>query len=114
MRPVAPPITFCACRDSIYSFLPLFSPHLELWVLPPTTVVVAYLPPVGVLLVHHLQDVSLGEVQASIFTGDQAVGSWIIIEVWLQVNLRVAIEKKTTRGMKNNVKDFLFFLRKEQ
>lgn len=59
-----------------------------------TTVVVAHLPPVGVLLVHHLQDVSLGEVQAGVFTGDQAVYSWIIVEVWLQVNLCDAIEKR--------------------
>lgn len=76
------------------SFLQLFSPHIELWLLLSTTAGVAYLPPVGVLLVHHLQDVSFGEVQAGIFTGDQAVCFWIIVEVWLQVNLRVAIEMK--------------------
>lgn len=70
------------------SFLQLFPPSLWLWATSPVTAVVADLPPIGVLLVHHLQDVSLGEGQAGVFTRAQAVCSWIIVEVWPQVNLQ--------------------------
>lgn len=47
-----------------------------------------HLPPVGVLLVDHMQDVSLGEGQARLFTGDQVVSGWIIVEMWLQIHLQ--------------------------
>lgn len=46
-----------------------------------------HLPPVGVLLVDYMKDVSLGKGQACLFTGDQVVCGWIIVEVWLQINL---------------------------
>lgn len=42
-----------------------------------------HLPPVGVLLVHYSEDVSLGKGQACLFTRDQVVCGRIIVEVWL-------------------------------
>ena len=48
----------------------------------------AHLPPVGVLLVDYMEDVSLEKGQACLFTGDQVVCGWIIVEVWLQIDLK--------------------------
>lgn len=48
----------------------------------------SHLPPVGIFLVDYVKDVSLGKGQACLFTGDQVVCGWIIVEVWLQINLQ--------------------------
>lgn len=48
----------------------------------------AHLPPVGVLLVDYMEDVSLEKGQACLFTGDQVVCGRIIVEVWLQIDLK--------------------------
>lgn len=55
---------------------------------PPPLAAPSHLPPVGVLLVHYLENVSLGEGQAGLLTGDQVVCGRIIAEVWLQIDLR--------------------------
>lgn len=51
----------------------------------------SHLPPVGVLLVDHMKDVSPGKGQACLFTGDQVVCGRIIVEVWLQINLQFRV-----------------------
>ncbi len=47
----------------------------------------SHLPPVGVLLVDYMEDVSFEKGQACFFTGDQVVSGWIIVEVRLEINL---------------------------
>lgn len=81
MRPVAPPMTLRACaevktvvRKQLIRFSQLrLQEHRQR--APP------HLPPVGVLLVHHLEDVPLGKGQSRLFTGNQVVRVWIIVEV---------------------------------
>ena len=45
------------------------------------------LPPIGVLLVDNVEDLSSGKRQAGLLARDQAVRGWVVVEMWLQINL---------------------------
>lgn len=49
----------------------------------------AHLPPVRVLLIYYMENLSLGEGQTSLFTRAQVVCGRVIVEVWLQINLQL-------------------------
>lgn len=102
MRPAAPPTTFRACVEGTVVETLLdesltqkkFICHRQ----SPSSSLssrlsldLTHLPPVGVLLVHHMEDVSLGEGQARFFTRDQVVCGRIIVEVGLKINLQVRV-----------------------
>lgn len=52
------------------------------------SVFASHLPPVGVLLVHYMQNVSFRESQTRLFTRDQVISVRIVVEMWLQIHLK--------------------------
>jgi len=52
------------------------------------SVFASHLPPVGVLLVHYMKNVSFRESQTRLFTRDQVIRVRIVVEMWLQIHLK--------------------------
>lgn len=52
------------------------------------SVFASHLPPVGVLLVHYMQNVSFRESQPRLFTRDQVISVRIVVEMWFQIHLK--------------------------
>lgn len=52
-----------------------------------------HLPPVRVFFVDYMKDLSLGKGQTCLLTWDQVVCGWVIVEVWLQINLVKGMKK---------------------
>lgn len=74
---MAPPMTLRACAK-VQTVVPFF---LKLCLQKHRQRAPTHLPPVGVLLVHYLEDVPLGKGQSRLFTGNQVVRVRIIVEV---------------------------------
>ena len=64
-----------------------------------------YLPPVRVLSVDNVQNISFREGQASLLTGDQVVCGWAVVKVGFQVHLenKVCVTIVTASGRKKEI-----------